>query len=138
MQSLYYTSLAEPHTPSAQARGSGCKPTSSFVPAARILQSNQIAERPITECRHVNVATLVVCTLQGYVSHGSERSSEECSKRTGLSRAKIRAVRSCGDVCEGTVDVFLCFQQGMGRVSASVVCLLCSINCWVEKNTAPL
>ena len=34
---------------------------------------------------------------------------------------------------------FLCFQQGMGRVSASFVCLLCSINCWVGKeNTAPL
>ena len=34
---------------------------------------------------------------------------------------------------------FLYFQQGMGRVSASFVCLLCSMNCWVEKeNTAPL
>ena len=39
---------------------------------------------------------------------------------------------------KGPLMCFLCFQQGMGRVSASFVCLLCSINCWVEKNTAPL
>ena len=130
-------SLAEPHPPSAQARGSGCKPISSFVPAARILQSNQIAERPITECRHVNVTTLVVFTLQGYVSHGSVRSS--AAKELGsVSRAKVRAVRSCGDICEGTVDVVWRSHTHRARKREGLVASLYQVLYLLQEYCSPI
>ena len=46
IRSLIYISLAKPDQ--SIARGSGRKPILRFVPAAGILQSNQIAERAIT------------------------------------------------------------------------------------------